>query len=82
MLITIELENAIDHLFRGEELLPSAEESLKEMDFESLAQGIKFFSKPVYVYTAFLTVILTADIVALCCFPSRPHSCIPRLMKK
>ena len=52
MLITIELENAIDHLFRGEELLPSAEESLKEMDFESLAQGIKFFSKPVYVYTA------------------------------
>ena len=53
MLITIELENAIDHLFRGEELLPSAEESLKEMDFESLAQGIKFFSKPVYVYTAY-----------------------------
>ena len=27
-------------------------------------------------------VILTADIAALCCFPSRPHSCIPRLMKK
>ena len=53
MLITIELENAIDHLFRGEELLPSAEESLKEMDFESLAQGIKFFSKPVYVYTVY-----------------------------
>ena len=53
MLITIELENAIDHLFRGEELLPSAEESLKEMDFESLAQGIKCFAKPVYVYTAY-----------------------------
>ena len=53
MLITIELENAIDHLFRGEELLPSAEEALEEMDYESLAQGIKYFAKPVYVYAAY-----------------------------
>ena len=53
MLITIELENAFAHLFRGEELLPSAEETLDEMDYESLAQGIQFFSRPVYAYTAY-----------------------------
>ena len=53
MLITIELENAFSHLFRGEELLSSAEEALEEMDYESLAQGIKYFAKPVYVYAAY-----------------------------
>lgn len=53
MLITIELENAVSHLFRGEELLSSAEEALEEMDYESLAQAIQFFSRPVYAYTAY-----------------------------
>ena len=71
MLITIELENAIDHLFRGEELLPSVS-----------PKASSFFQNPFTSIPPILTVILTADIAALCCFPSRPHSCIPRLMKK
>ena len=52
MLITIELENAIDHLFRGEELLPSAEGS--NSTSQNRVSNVFLTSKPFLLILCFL----------------------------
>ena len=52
MLKTIELENAVTHLFRGEELSTLGMEIMSELDLERLIQSIRHHAEPVYAYRA------------------------------
>ena len=52
MLKTIELDNAITHLFRGEELSTLGMEIMSELDLERLIQSVRHHAEPVYAYRA------------------------------